>query len=259
MQSSLMAPSAVIPEHLVSSIAYVQPTQLQALSQLGLRISGVEELVSIIVNWKNANSPSEDTHSNKRKLPRWMQKHARMVIPRGTFKATRQFQFAKPLLTGKRTPTWVSSSERFQRGECMSTIAMRQLDGKKPILEKTVANHLLTSLLYCYPLSLSRFFEEVPDFCLNQDEWDKIEEAAALAAQKPLNGDYCGGPQLIRSLVSWDVVAIGFKDRTEIQNAEYSKWSCKVSVWQHLQQAGFEVHWDNNTPQEIEVNKAQRV
>ena len=54
-----MAPSAVIAEHLVMKIAYVQPTRLQVLSELGLRIAGIEELLNIILEWKKATAPVE--------------------------------------------------------------------------------------------------------------------------------------------------------------------------------------------------------
>jgi len=259
-----MAPAAVLSEDLVIRIAYVQPRQLADLKEIGVRITGVEDLVTVITEWKQkqeAEAEPADGQNNKRKMPSWFkddqQGAAEMILPAGKWKAARPFRLNK-LTKGK--PAWMESYARFDQGERVSAIAMnpgmtKQGAPKKPILDTTVVGHLMQALTHGQPVNLQQVFTQVPDSRINQGDWDKIEDAAGSVPVDVMAVEKISGEDLLRYIVKWDA-SKGYNERTETQKAEGSKWGIKFRTWQYLKQAGFAPSWANNkAPKERKVNE----
>eukprot|EP00656_Telonema_subtile_P057668 TRINITY_DN9540_c0_g1_i2.p1 TRINITY_DN9540_c0_g1~~TRINITY_DN9540_c0_g1_i2.p1 ORF type:complete len:517 (+),score=151.30 TRINITY_DN9540_c0_g1_i2:1335-2885(+) len=247
-----MAPGAVMPDHIAMKVAYTVPSTKGDLESLGLRITGVEELLEMLQHWKKQHRPQEvsleDATGAQGQPHKWISA-GEMVLPVVPWAAEREFQHRKPIVIRKSgPPAWLKSYERFEQGETISAIAMNQESGKM-LQEATIAGHVLTALLHCKPLSLSRYFEQMTSHQLDRVQWDQIEEAAALGGVDVTLVASPPQKEILRSLVSWDVHT-QYTCQTESQKAEAARWYTKIRTWIVMKQAGFVPTWDSRGSRE---------
>jgi hypothetical protein len=74
------------------------------------------------------------------------------------------------------------SYERFAKGDTLQAIAMQQPSGK-PVQASTIQVHIMTALSFQRPVDLRRLFEQSETVLPNEQEWSKMEEAAATRGQ----------------------------------------------------------------------------
>jgi len=223
----IMAPAAVLPEHLVCKIAYVcsrGPLSEKSLSDIGVRVVGTAELAEVTVRWCLQHGVAQMGGAG-----------GAMVLP-SSFKprawALAQYTPAK---------TWEASAERFVRGESLAAIAINQgvLKGggqKKPILASTVGNHLLDALSYGkHTVDLMRLGMEYPP--PSSDQWAALRGAEAqtgidVTTTAWAKGDFLRGP--------CPSAAVPFNERSEEDKASNSHWQIALNWYTALRRAAYE-------------------
>ena len=188
-----LAPAAVLSEYTCVALTYVQPTTVEAIKSVGVRITGVEELASLISKAKEDMKGAEGAEgtegaegaegkgstSQVEGIPtpsrRVMQRRVQMQLPAGQVVPPRKWPAAvyKPGKKGAK-PVWELSYDRFLQGESVHSIAM-SVSGAA-IQPSTVRSHVLTAWAFGKPVDLRRLeSESLP----SQAEWSQLEEAAA--------------------------------------------------------------------------------
>lgn len=255
-QKLIMAPAAVLPEHLVCKLAYVAsrgPLTEKALGDIGVRVLGTAELAEVTVRWcKQHGVAQTQTQTGAG--------GGHMVNLPVCFKP-RAWDLAQ-YSAGK---TWEGSVERFSHGESLAAIAINQgtLKGggqKKPILVQTVANHLLDGLAYGrHNFDLRRLAMEYPT--PSCDVW-----AALAQAEKELGIDVttvASVPKadLLRNLCP--AMSVPYAERSEEHKASHALWYPWLSWYICLRRSAYEPEFGGvgkrGPDQLTEEQKRQRV
>jgi superfamily II DNA helicase RecQ len=225
-----VAPHNVISGCVMRQIAYVQPTSVEALESIGVRIRTVNELASIMTKSVkelfNANSSLPSSSNND--LP--------MVFPEN-----KKFKPKKPWLFAKEgRGHYRSSLERFQNGEMLEAIAMRRENGKS-IQVFTVVTHVLTGLVLGEPINLKRLASPTVGVTPppTEEEWTKIEIASRNAGIDVIGTEKFQMKDLMPFIVGEENAAVDYKDRSESLQQVMSTWYKKVRWWMCLRRAGF--------------------
>jgi len=185
-----LAPAAVLSEYSCIALTYVQPTTVEAIKSVGVRISGAEELAKIIQKAKEemkgslSPSSSENVSSEAEERVRarddsGSSDSAQMELPAGSVTPPTKWPLAvyRPGKGGTK-PNWELSYDRFSQKESLQSIAMRPASGA-PIQTNTVRSHILTAWTFGKPVDLQRAFRESEAVLPSEAEWNQLEEAAA--------------------------------------------------------------------------------
>lgn len=139
-----MAPASVVAEHVLKSIAYSQPTSVEALRELGVRIKGVEILSKLI------SDSVEELGLKRMSKATFAVGEPVLHIPNASWKTQRPWTRYVVNQKSKRTPSWLESYNDFQRGKHVQAIATSK---KKPVKESTIIGHVLKALESGYPVN----------------------------------------------------------------------------------------------------------
>ena len=172
-----LAPAAVLSEYSCIALTYVQPTTVEAIKSVGVRISGAEELAKIIQKAKEEmKGAGENAEAEERTRG---EPDSTMELPVGSVTPPRKWPAAvyKPGRRGAKV-SWELSYERFLENESLQSIAMRPASGA-PIQTNTVRGHILTAWTFGKPVDLQRLFRESEAVLPSEAEWRQLEEAAA--------------------------------------------------------------------------------
>lgn len=154
-----MAPSAVLAEHTMVSVAYTVATmrpgmklERDALVAAGVRTRELDTLVQLLNKWVDQVQPGSTDYVQSS-----VAGDKEMIFPdSGNFQPEKPWEHAvyKP---NKKTglATWESSYQRFLSGEHPQTIAMTPSNGR-PIQVDTVMGHILDGLVLGRPVPVGR-------------------------------------------------------------------------------------------------------
>ena len=185
---SRVSVETILPRHLAKTIAYTQPTSVEALAACGVRTSKINELAQLIKTKSEALGLAQSRSSNplKRSFSELeadddsskseqekvldLSKSGKMLAPPNVWIHTKPNHRA----------TWPDTLKRFKKGEKMQLIAVSQSSGK-PIQPATVWGHLLSALEYGKPVPLQRAYEEAIQVGMFQQltlhEWESFKKS----------------------------------------------------------------------------------
>lgn len=171
----VIAPANVLADFVAKKIAVSVVSDVAALTAAGVRISGLEELATLIQSWIKEfryTAPSEASDDD----------------------ANRSLEFADGQTTGSRWvsavykaakngkgPNWENSWLRFESGESVQTIAVSQESGK-PVQPATIVGHVLEALTHGRPVSLRRLATSGCTSPPTQLDWEHLVKAEAATA-----------------------------------------------------------------------------
>jgi len=252
-----MAPSDVMPEHLLLSVGYTVASlgnrrlEKEALVSVGVRSGGVDKLVSVLESWmkesneRNTSDATDDVAVDKTN---------KMVLIDGDFQPSKAWEYVsyKP---NKKTglASWESSYQRFINGEHPQAIAMSPTNGR-PIQVTTVVGHILDGLCHGRPVNLQRVASSMhpPP---TKSEWDQLIASEAATGMNitgdPKTSGACGesfrmGDFLVPILGN-SFFAKEYDERTESEKKTYSTW-CSVLKWYMiLRRVGYIPQFENDT------------
>lgn len=252
-----IAPSEVMPDHLLLSVAYAAASvrggktmEKESLISAGVRSRGIDNLVDILNEWiqETDGSPpppssssslmNATTSHNHHTTKSSTKNHSPMILPDTPFQPTKAWDFAnyKP---NKKTglATWESSYNRFSRGEHPQSIAMSP-DNGRPIQVNTVLGHVMDALLYGRPVNLKYLSSMLPAPPPNQSEWEQM-----LQCQVETGIDVTGNPKtsgkhgesvritdFLEPIMGKEFTQKDFKDRTDQERTKFEKW-CQHYKW----------------------------
>eukprot|EP00593_Proboscia_inermis_P001079 CAMPEP_0171296978 /NCGR_PEP_ID=MMETSP0816-20121228/5717_1 /TAXON_ID=420281 /ORGANISM="Proboscia inermis, Strain CCAP1064/1" /LENGTH=495 /DNA_ID=CAMNT_0011770891 /DNA_START=37 /DNA_END=1524 /DNA_ORIENTATION=- len=232
-----MAPSTVMPEHLLVKVAYStasSPTPIEAASlhASGVRSSGVEDLTRILAEWcKETNSVSAAGRTSN--------DNVKMTFPEGdnAFTPAQQWHLAeyKP---NKKTgvASWESSYTRFVDGEHPQTIAINSKSGK-PIQVNTVIGHILEGLALGRPVPLARLANvSTPP---NQSEWDELANVETSNAEMDVVKSKVPMAEYLRPIMGDMFIDTPYDERDEEDVLKYRNWCHLLKWYQSLRRADY--------------------
>ena len=236
-----MAPSSVLPEHILYSITYAAATLPRgirvdkcALVSAGARARELDSLADILNDWAERYRPrSEEAALSQSKTD------AAMVFPVGPVKPTLKWAYAvyKP---NKKTglASWESSYQRFENGESPQAIAMSPANGK-PIQVATVVSHIQAGFELGYEVDLHRLasYSMLP----TKGQWVQLEQAEE---GKEINvvgdptisgadGDTFTLTDLLRPIMGDEFSDTPYQERSEEGREKFSSW-CQLAKWYML-------------------------
>ena len=135
-----LSPESLAPEHLLHTIALVQPAGADALIEAGLRVPrpAAEQLAHLVARWQAEAEGAEAEGAAPDQA---------LVLCEGPTHPLQRWPFAKETVgKARKCSAWVASEQRFGAGDSIQHIAATPERGSKPILPSTVAAHLLTAL-----------------------------------------------------------------------------------------------------------------
>lgn len=239
-----MAPTDVMPEHLISKVAYTSATSKvpmteEILGAVGVRSGAINELAAALQKWTDDNATSANISANGAVPAR------SMVFPKGqVFSPSQPWPLAripKARKTGEMA-SWESSYTRFMKGEQPQSIAITAMGGK-PIQVRTVVGHILDALTFGKPVPLDRL--AVATSLPSYEDWTTLQELEA-----------SGGPEM--DVVKHDVKASDilapvmgvkfmetpYQERQPEDSLKYSAWCENLKVYMAFRRAGYTPSFD---------------
>jgi len=182
-----IAPSVVMAEHVLFSVAYMTATlpadtkiQDDALVAVGLRIGNINTLVGYLDQWRSETFVTKKDNMRINDTP--------IPLPDDPFHPSAPWKWAEYKPNRKTAlPSWEISYNRFMAGEHPQTIAMTQPNGK-PIQVNTVASHLLTALTNGRSVPLRKVADVMPLPTIT--EWNLLA-----LCESQTNIDVCDNPK----------------------------------------------------------------
>lgn len=229
-----LAPAAVLSEYSCIALTYVQPTTVEAIKSVGVRISGAEELAKIIQKAKEEmKGAGENAEAEERTRG---EPDSTMELPVGSVTPPRKWPAAvyKPGRRGAKV-SWELSYERFLENESLQSIAMRPASGA-PIQTNTVRGHILTAWTFGKPVDLQRLFRESEAVLPSEAEWRQLEEAAA--ANKV---DFSADIRLkeILPLILGDKVNREPSLKSDADKELEREWYERMRIWEAFRKVGY--------------------
>jgi len=248
-QKLCMAPAAVLAETMVLNIAYSQPTCVDALRSAGVRIVNVEELAALMqasvqeLFPKAASDPSlatEESGIGAGDAPA----NAPMLLPEGAWRAPMKWEKAmyKPGKGGA-LPLWEQYFNRWAKSEHPQAIAMNPPNGKA-VQVQTVMGHVFTAITHAKPVDLGLLARQCESIPPREDEWTRIEEAAAVRGMNPDGDDY-KAKEVLCGILGPENVNMDFATKTEENNALEKLWYGRIRWWEVLRRVRFPVKFDD--------------
>jgi len=234
-----MAPTDVMPEHMVVKVAYTSassriPMETDALHAAGVRSAGVKELVSVLRKWSEEVADPLSSFDSA-----GLGSVRNMTFPEETvFTPSQPWPMAtyKPhKKSGK--AAWETSYERFAHGEHPQSIAITPVNGR-PIQLGTVVGHIFDALLLGKPVSLHRLAAASP--APNQDDWTTLQQLECR-----------GGPEMdvvknnvkmsefLRPVMGDEFIDTPYNERKEEDIAKYSRWCESLKWYMNLRRVGY--------------------
>jgi hypothetical protein len=265
-EASRLAPATVLADHLAKSIAYTQPQTVEALRQLGLRSSFVTSLSEVVraacaelgLVGANGGAPAAGGGGTR-------DGGAGMVFSAGVWAPSTPWLHAKLPGSTKSTPAWVSSWERWSRGEHPEAIAMKQVNNKgqpkAPIKASTVVSHLLTALQCGKGVDmakLAQFCASINDVPPTSAVWEQLEDAAGMASIDVVDSASYAKKDMLVQLVGNELATKEFQERTEAEKGIVSRWYSAMKWWDVLKRVHYTPHFANSAA-DGRASKVQRV
>lgn len=231
-----MAPAAVMPEHIVVSLAYSASSlkpgmkmEKEALVMAGVRTRGLDALVNAIGEWVDDVQPKVNEESATVCSP--------MVFDTEVFKPQSSWEYAvyKPM---KKTgmASWESSHQRFMNGEHPQTIAISPANGR-PIQINTVVGHILDGLTHGRAVSLRRLAEvSTPP---NKEQWEELHRAEIDTGMDVTRDPSTSGKNGDKFTMTEFLRPIMGEERNERDKAKFSEWCGLLSWYMALRRAGY--------------------
>lgn len=222
-----LAPASVLEEHVAKNVAYSRPASVEALREIGVRVTSIEELSQIISKFGPPPQQSQD-----RELAR------PIGLPESTWTPTKWEHAVYKVNKGK-LPPWEISYGRFMKGEHPEAIAATQPSGKS-VLTTTIFGHILDALTYGKPVDLGRLTQSMgPRYVPTVNDWEKIESAAAQLDLCIAKAEKFQAKEILAKILDEDVNTRGLTEKTpEQKTAEEqeltSVWYFKIRTWASL-------------------------
>jgi len=250
-----MAPGAVLGDTLALNIAYSQPTSVEALNQAGVRIVGVEDLAELMKSSTKELFGKESSDS----LPANgllmavdgdsgstgvnAVSNAAMLFPDGPWQAPMKWENAiyKTAKNGS-LPVWEVSYNRWAKGEHPQAIAMNQTSGKA-IQVTTIFGHLMTALSHAKPVHLRLLAEQCENPAPREDEWKRMEEAAAVGNLNVDADDY-KAKDVLAGILGAENVNMEHTAKSEEQKTQEAHWYKLIRWWEPLRRIRFPVQFN---------------
>lgn len=252
-QKLRIAPTAALSEPLTRNIAYSMPTSVEALRAAGVRIAGVEDLATLMQTSVKELFPKMDLGQLEAAAgvaPQASQSAggnsaAPMRFPAGPWTAPMKWEKAmyKVAKNGK-LPAWEEYYNRWARGEHPQAIAMNPPSGKA-VKVSTVFGHVMTAMTFAKPVDLGLLAQQVEDSRPpTQQEWEKIEEGAAIRAMN-VDGDDYRGKEVLCGILGEENVNREPTQKSESDKALEEYWYGRIRWWEALKRVRFPVTFDN--------------
>jgi len=245
-----LAPPSVLPEHLVAALAYATaslPSGMQiekdSVMAAGVRTSQIDGLVQLLNGWADANRHLKPAQSAV------VEKSDPKIV--FTSQATKKWVHA--VQSTKRTPAWVASYERFQKGESPQTIAIKPSPGKKPIQVATVVGHILDALVHGHLVDLARLAasSKTP----TKKKWEEFRAAEMSSgidvsgdpSKSGRNGERFGIYDFLRPIVGDTIVDKDRENRSDEEKALLSTWCESLKWYMALRRSGYEPSFESES------------
>jgi len=240
-----MAPAAVLSESAAIALTFVKPTTVEDVKSTGVRIAGVEDLALLIEAAKRelfasgSRASLEDETVDGIATPMG-KRSPQMVLPSGLVTPPRKWPKAilKPA-KGKQQPAWQASYDRFHNGDSLQSIALSQPSGR-PIQVETVQKHVMTAWSFGRPINLRRLLLQGENpFLLSQEDWQRVDEAAAAANVSVDNDKTFKRMYLLGKILGPDKV---FRDRSEKSEEDQQVekfWYTCIGVWENFKKVAY--------------------
>lgn len=235
-----MAPAAIMGEHIAKKVAYTRAKSESDLFAAGVRIAGINELVtelSAVYEKHKILSPMRSPSSASTAMT--------LIQFPVKYRAPKPWEYAilKPGRGGA-PPTWKIYADRFIQGDSLQAIALNPGAGKASVKAFTVLGHVLTALIFGEEIELQRLVKEaeadslfsiptMEDVVRLDEAMDRLRlpyDASLLefAAARAIAGDILGPEFAVKEP----------EQRTLEEAAAYSMWISKIKWYVHLRIAG---------------------
>jgi ATP-dependent DNA helicase RecQ/Werner syndrome ATP-dependent helicase len=253
-----IAPVSVIAEHVVMKICHTQPTLVESLRAIGVRVTGVEKLAKMLkaayrdlgMGPANAlDTSSVGVKGNSTGSWTATKRRRKLVLPSGTYVPRNgpwQLAVYKPGRNGA-AAKWEISWQRFQnRGEGLEAIAMTQESGKA-IKATTVRNHILTALLHGKPVDLRRLAKNCAGELPGAVEWQQLNDAAAVHKIDVVSCARYPKKALLEEILGKEKVDTPFAQRSPQLQSSITLWYARISWWEHFKRCGLDPEFSGST------------
>jgi ATP-dependent DNA helicase RecQ/Werner syndrome ATP-dependent helicase len=247
-QKLRMAPAAVLSEELVLNLAYSQPTSVDALKAAGVRIVNVDELATLMQTLTKELFPKEGggagSSSTEVDGPRGSSEgSAAMLLPEGPWQAPMKWEKAV-YKVGKngQLPAWELYYNRWFQGDHPQAIAMNPPSGKA-VQVGTVAGHVLTALTHGKVVHLQLLAKQCDLIVPNQEEWNQMEEGAAVRGQN-VDADDFKAREVLCGILGPENVNMEPSEKSEQAKALEAKWYDRLRWWVPLRRVRFPVKFE---------------
>jgi len=239
-----IAPSVVIAEHVLYSIAYMIATlpadakiQGDSLLAVGLRIGDINTLVGHLDKWRSETYVTKKDDSRKSNNP--------IPLPDDPFHPSKPWKWAEYKPNRKTSlPAWEISYNRLMAGEHLQTIAMTQPSGK-PIQLNTVVSHLLTALTNGRRVPLRKVAEVSPLPTIT--EWNLLAhceiETDIDVCDNPKTCGIYGSPFVMKDFLA-PILGNAFaskeaSERTEAEQEKFTQFIPLLNWYLALRRVGY--------------------
>jgi len=225
-----LAPTSVLAEHTAKNIAYTRPASVEALCEIGVMLTGAEELTQIFAKFGPPPEPTQ-TQGGEVDCP--------IGLPQGAWTPPGKWEHAVYKANKGKLPPWELSYQRFMNGEHPEAIAMQQANGKS-IQTSTVFSHLFDSLLYGKSLDLRRLVDAMGSRYLpTSSDWEAMEGAAAQMDLRVETAPQFEMKAILTKILDENASTRGLLEKTNEQKTEEEKelvsvWYSKIRMWSNL-------------------------
>lgn len=240
-----MAPSSVLPDHIAYSVAYSQPTTVEALRGAGVRIVAEEELAGLVAQARKELFPDDAPSTGEGQGPDAKPTGAAPLrFPAGPWQPPAKWSNAvyKPSKkTGK--AAWEEYYEKWAAGLDAGALAMKPPGGGKSVQVGTVMSNVLTALTFGKPVDLARLSQQCGSSPPNKREWEQIEEAVNA---RGLNVEEEGfrGKEVLAGILGDASVNREPAQKSEAERGLEAQWYSRLKWWEALRRVRFPAEFD---------------
>jgi ATP-dependent DNA helicase RecQ/Werner syndrome ATP-dependent helicase len=235
-----MAPGAVVGDALVFRLAYTKPTSVDALREVGVRIANVDELAALMRSsvdelFPEPKASTDDSDHVGNAAP------AAMIFP-STWKPPKWEKAIYKTSKGGALPSWELYYNRWAKGEAPQAIAVNPPSGKA-VQVSTVFGHVLTAMTHGKEVDLGLLSQQCDTKPPNHEEWQKMEEAAAVRDQNVDADDY-KSKEVLCGILGEENVNVEPMKKSEDQKNREAIWYGRLKWWEALRRIRFPVKFE---------------
>ena len=237
-----LAPTNVLSQHLCKKIAYAKPSTVEALRAVGVRVSGVENLCTLIqqsvaeLALVITANPATSLQSMQTPTTSATPFMALDVVTPKTHWKLAEYKPRKGTGGTVIPPNWEQSYNRFQKGEHVEAIAMTQSTGKA-IQPKTVVSHLFEALTHGKQVDFTRAISSFPEYRLSKLDCNELERASITTNIDVVERQSFFLKDFLKGLVSHDVEKPP-NEKTFFEKQKEAGWYPKIQAWTALKRCG---------------------